>query len=66
MWEESELTIDGIGNDAVSKYLGIHLKKEDVINEGFEELIYTKEIKPRKAKVTSTKKCSSNAGLLHL
>ena len=56
MWEESELTIDGIDTDTVSKYLGIHLKKEEVVKEGFEELIYTKEIKPRKVKVTSTKK----------
>ena len=51
-----QMTIDGIDTDTVSKYLGIHLKKEEVIKEGFEELIYTKEIKPRKVKVTSKKK----------
>ena len=38
MWEESELSIDGIDFDQLSKYLGNHLKKEESAEEGFEDL----------------------------
>ena len=56
MWEESELDIEGIDNDNLSRYLGIHLKKEEIAEEGFEELVYTKEKKQKKTKVVITKK----------
>ena len=51
MWEDSELSIDGIDLDKLIFYLGIHLTEEDIIQEGFTDLLYTKEKKmkmPRK------------------
>ena len=56
MWEESELDIEGIDTDNLSRYLGIHLNKEEIAEEGFEELVYTKEKKQKKAKVAIAKK----------
>ena len=56
MWEESELIIEGIDTDNLTRYLSIHMKKEEIIEEGFEELIYRKEPKQRKTKVKVTKK----------
>ena len=42
MWEESELEIE-VDSDKLSRYLGGILKKEEVTEEGFEDLVYTKE-----------------------
>ena len=39
MWEESSLVIEGIEVDDLCKYLGKYLKPEEVIEEGFEELV---------------------------
>ena len=52
MWEESKLLIDEIDVDHLARYLGKHLKLEEVIEEAFGEIIYTKEVKAKKNKVT--------------
>ena len=51
MWEESELVIEGIDTNNLKRYLGIHLKKEELSQEGFEELVYTREKKQKKTKL---------------
>ena len=56
MWEESELIIEGIDTDNLTRYLGIHIKKEERFEERFEELIYRKGPKQRKTKVKVTNK----------
>jgi hypothetical protein len=48
MWEESDLSIEGVDYDKLSRYLGKHLKKEEIVEEGFEELLYKR--KKRKEK----------------
>ena len=58
MWETSDLSIQGIDMDKLIRYLGSHLQKEEIIEEGFEEILYTKEIKERKKKSKYTKKIS--------
>ena len=55
MWEESELEIE-VDGDNLSKYLGVILKEEEVVEEGFEDLLYTKEKKDIKKKRKVTKK----------
>ena len=55
MWEESELTIEGIDMDQLALYLGKYLALEEVIEEGFEEIIYTKEVKAKKKRVVRKK-----------
>ena len=52
MYEESELIIEGIDIDKLARYLGTHMKKEEIAEEGFEDLVYTKEKKQKKIKVT--------------
>ena len=52
MYEESELEIEEIDVDQLSLYLGKHLSKEDVVQEALEDLLYTKEAKPKTKKVT--------------
>ena len=56
MWEESDLIIEGIDYDKLVRYLGVILKKEEVIEEAFEELLYTKVVKEKKKKRTISKK----------
>jgi hypothetical protein len=58
MWEESELTIEGIDVDKLTRYLGNYLNKEEIIQDKFEELMYTKVVKERKKKRKVTKKIS--------
>ena len=55
MWEESDLLID-IDLDKLVRYLPIFLKKDEILEEGFTELLYTKEVKERKKKINVTKK----------
>ena len=55
MWEESDLSIN-MDSDKLSRYLGAVLKKEELTEEGFEELVYTKEKKETKRKRKVTKK----------
>ena len=50
MWEESELSIEGVDINKLSEYLGKHLKKEEIIEEEFEEIVYTRKLKERKEK----------------
>jgi hypothetical protein len=52
MWEDSELSMEGIDFDNLCRYLGSHLKKEEILEEGFEELLYTRKVKERKKKWT--------------
>ena len=47
MWEESELIIEGIDVDKLIRYLGNFLSRKEIIEEEFEELMYTKVIKER-------------------
>ena len=49
MWEESELEILEIEADHLCRYLGKYLKPNEVVEEGFEHLVYTKKIKKKKA-----------------
>ena len=58
MWEDSELSMEGIDFYNLSRYLGSHLKKEEILEEGFEELLYTRKVKERKKK----KKCIKKIG----
>ena len=61
MWEESLLVIEGIEVDNLCKYLGKYLKPEEVIEEGFEELVYTRKIKKKKvSKKVGRKSVKSN------
>ena len=55
MWEESELAMEGVVVDKLSEYLGKHLKREEIVEEGFTDIVYTrkvKEAKKRQRKVT--------------
>ena len=52
IFEESELIIEEIEVDKLSLYLGKHISKEEVAQEEFEDILYTKEVKPRKKKIT--------------
>ena len=56
MWEESELSIEGVDINKLSEYLGKHLKKEEIIEEEFEEIVYTRKLKEKRKKRTVTKK----------
>ena len=47
MWVESDLEIEGIEVDFLCRYLGKYLKPNEVIEEGFEELLYSKKIKKK-------------------
>ena len=51
MWEESDLSIEGIDYDKLSSYLGKHLKKEEIVEEGFEELVYKRKVNEKKNKI---------------
>ena len=60
MWEELEMEMMGLEVDEICKYLGKHLKQWEVIEEGFEELLYTKKKKTRKvSKKVGNKKVKS-------
>ena len=48
MWEESDLIIDEIDYDKLSRYLGEMMTKDDILEEGFEEIMYTKKQKEKK------------------
>ena len=56
MWEESDLIIEGIDLDKLVRYLGIFLTKEEIVDEAFEELLYTKVVKEKTKKKKMTKK----------
>ena len=53
MWEESSLGLEGVDVDFLSRYLGKILKKNEIAEEEFEDILYTKKPKERK---TITKK----------
>ena len=48
MWEESNLLIDEIDYDKLSRYLGEVMNKDDILEEAFEEIVYTKKQKEKK------------------
>jgi hypothetical protein len=52
----SLLFLEGIDFDKLSRYLGNYLKREEIVEEGFEELVYKKEVKEKKKKMIVTKK----------
>ena len=56
MWEESDLTIEGIDIDKLVGYLSIFLTKEEIIEEAFEELLYSKVVKEKTKQKKMTKK----------
>ena len=58
MWEESDLTIEGIDIDKLVGYLSIFLTKEEIIEEAFEELLYSKVVKEKTKQKKMTKKIS--------
>ena len=39
---DSGIEFEGIEYDAVSKYLGEHMSKEEIVEEKFEQIIYMK------------------------
>ena len=49
MWEESKIAIEELDVDCMCKYLGKHLKRGEITEEGFEELLYKKRPKQKKA-----------------
>ena len=51
MVEESELVFKGIEYEEVAKFLGDYLTKEEIIEEGFEEILYIKQKKMEKKKI---------------
>ena len=55
MWEESEISVEGIDFDKLSEYLGKHLKKEEIIAEQFEDILYTRKVKERKKRKVTKK-----------
>ena len=48
MWEELEMIMDAIDVDILCKYLGKHLKPNEVAEEEFEDLLYKKKVDPKK------------------
>ena len=56
MWEESDISMEGIDMDNLSNYLGKLLTKSEIAEEGFGEILYTK--KPNENKRTVSKKIS--------
>ena len=56
MWEESDISMEGVDIDNLSNYLGKVLKKLEIAEEGFAEIVYTK--KPNERKKTVSKKTS--------
>ena len=42
MWEESDLSVEGVDFEKLSRYLGNYLKREEIVEEGFEKLVYKK------------------------
>ena len=50
MVEESNIDFKGFDLDVVSQYLGEHLTKEEIIEEGMEEILYIKKEKVQKIK----------------
>ena len=52
IWVESGLTIEGVDMEQLALYLGKYLSMAEVVEEAFEEIIYTKEVKAKKMKVT--------------
>ena len=55
MWEESDLFIEELDMDKLLKYLAKYLTRDDIIAEGFEDLLYTKEVKEKKKKKVTKK-----------
>ena len=52
MWEESEMPLDAIDMDNLSKYLGMKLSKAEIAEEGIEDLVYTKKVVEKKKKIS--------------
>ena len=48
MWEESKISIEGIDLEELSIYLANHLKIDEMVEEGFEEILHIKEVKEKK------------------
>ena len=57
MWEESDLPLK-IDGEFLSRYLGKHLSKEEIKEEGFEDLVFKKKDKEKKKKKVIPKKIS--------
>ena len=55
MWEESDMVIDGVELDFLCRYLGKFLKPNEVIEEDFTDLVYTRKKKKRATKKVSRK-----------
>ena len=54
MWEESELSIE-IDVDKLSEYLGKILTQEEIDDEAFTDLVYTKKVEEKKKKKVTKK-----------
>ena len=63
---DSGIKFEGIEYDAVSKYLGEHMSKEEILEEKFEEIVYmkNKNVNRKKKKKGSGKTLNSNDGTL--
>ena len=59
---DSGIEFEGIEYDAVSKYLGEHMSKEEIMEEKFEEIVYMKNenVKKRRRKTGKSKTKNTN------
>ena len=62
---DSEIKFEGIEYDAVSKYLGEHMSKEEIVEEKFEEIVYMKNenVNKKKRRKRNGKLLNKNAGV---
>ena len=60
MVEESEIDFEGFDIDVVSQYLGEYLTEKEIIDEGMEEILYIKKVKPKKQSKKIKKKYVKN------
>ena len=61
---DSEIKFEGIEYDAVSKYLGEYMSKEEKLEEKFEKIVHMKNenINKKKSKKVNGKPLNKNAG----
>ena len=66
MVEESEIDFEGFDIDVVSQYLGEYLTEKEIRDEGMEEILYIKKVKPKKQSKKIKKKYVKNVTKKHV
>ena len=66
MVEESEIDFKGFDFDIVGKYLGEYLTKQEIIEEGMEDIVYTKKEKAKRKVSKKKKKSVKNVSRKHV